>query len=148
MVGKGSINWTRPFLTQSIKSRTGSNIRLIDEVTDDQLAYLYQHCQALIFFHEEDFGIVPVEAMAAGKPVIALNRGGAAETVVDGVTGILVNDDSPEALEQAVRNFDPSRFNPKVIQKHAVRFSRERFQAEFAKVFKELWMKYKNTLTS
>lgn len=148
MVGKGSINWSRPFMVQSIKSKTGGNIRLIDDVTDDQLAYLYQHCQAFIFFHEEDFGIVPVEAMAAGKPVIALNRGGAAETVIDGVTGILLNEDSPETLASAVRKFDASRFDPKTIQKHSTRFSRQRFEAEFAKVFSDLWKKYKNTLTS
>ncbi len=114
-------------------------------VTPAQKLSLLQHCRALIFFHEEDFGLVSVEAQAAGRPVIALNRGGAAETVVPGQTGILIDDSSPQALAAAVGSFNPAQFSPELIRSHAQKFSRTRFQAEFVKIFTSQWKKYKNT---
>jgi glycosyltransferase involved in cell wall biosynthesis len=109
-----------------------------------KLVSLYQHCQAFIFFHEEDFGLTAVEAMAAGKPVIALNRGGATETVIPNLTGVLINNPSAEALAQAVTRFDPHKFNPELITAHAQKFSQERFYQEFAKVFTQEWRKFQN----
>jgi len=148
VVGKGSVNWGQPLLTQILKSKAGPNIRFIQEVSDDELAYLYQNCQALIYFHEEDFGIIPVEAMAAGKPVIALNRGGTAETVIHKKTGILIDEHSPDALKSAVLNFSPASFSTSDIRSHAAQFSQERFIREFVKVFNNEWTKYQNTLMS
>jgi glycosyltransferase involved in cell wall biosynthesis len=70
----------------------------------------------------EDFGITPVEAMAAGRPVIAYAGGGALDTVEEGVTGIFFREPSPESLVDAVRRFDESAFNPVTIRTHAEQF--------------------------
>lgn len=104
------------------------NIELLGEVSDDQLVGLYQGCQALLLTSEdEDFGIVSVEAMAAGKPVIAYAQGGVLETVVDGKTGILVHTLSKEAFAQALVKTESMSFDADSIKKHACRFSKERF---------------------
>ncbi len=146
VVGKGSVNWGNPLLSLKTKTRIGSNITLFDWVSDSQMAYLLHHCQALVYFNEEDFGIVPVEAMACGKPVIGINRGGVAETVIDGKTGLLADSDTEEALISLIRNFDPAKFDPGFIKKQAARFSKERFLQRFAKVFTDRWTKYQNSI--
>ena len=79
----------------------------------------------------EDFGMVPVEAQACGTPVVALGKGGARETVEDGVTGILVDDSSVEAFAAALVRTQSTAFDPAVIREHAARFSRERFLTDF-----------------
>jgi glycosyltransferase involved in cell wall biosynthesis len=101
-------------------------------VEDDQIQELLSGCLALIFPGEEDFGIVPVEAMAAGRPVIGYGRGGLSETVVDGRTGILFPQPTPESLIDAVSRFSVSDFDAKRISKYAEKFSRKRFQQEMS----------------
>ncbi len=108
------------------------NVTMVGEVSDQDLREYYRRCQALVFPGEEDFGIVPVEAHACGRPVIAYNAGGVRETVVDGRTGILFPTQSAEALEAAVRSFDPSVFDPMVIRHRAAQFSRETFDRQIA----------------
>jgi glycosyltransferase involved in cell wall biosynthesis len=81
---------------------------------------------------EEDFGIVPLEAQACGRPVVALARGGALETVLPGETGILVSESSPEAFADGMVTAMDSTFDPAVIRRHAERFSRARFAEEMA----------------
>lgn len=104
------------------------NIELLGEVSDDQLVGLYQGCQALLLTSEdEDFGIVSVEAMAAGKPVIAYASGGVLETVVDGKTGMFVTELSAKAFAEAISDFNQSNFNPTVLKRHAQKFSKDRF---------------------
>lgn len=76
---------------------------------------------------EEDFGIAPVEAQACGRPVVALGRGGALETIVDGVTGILVADASPEAFAAGMTRARETRFDPVAITEHAQQFDRSAF---------------------
>lgn len=110
-------------------------IEFLGDVSDDELAKLYQGCRALIFpASQEDFGIVPVEAMAAGKPVIALDEGGVKETVIDGKTGLLVEDLAPGAFVIAINRFmemeKKGQWDSKFIQKHAEKFSKERFKRE------------------
>ena len=83
---------------------------------------------------EEDFGIVPLEAQACGRPVVALGRGGAVETVVPGETGILVEDQSPEAFAASVAEALQRTFDPGAIRRHAERFGRERFGDEMEAV--------------
>jgi glycosyltransferase involved in cell wall biosynthesis len=99
MVGSGRLNWGRGSPEAELKKIAGANITFKGQVPQKELVALYQNCRAFIFFHEEDFGITPVEAMAAGRPVIALNRGGATETVIPGKTGVLIEADSQRALE-------------------------------------------------
>ena len=93
----------------------------------------YRQCRALIFPGEEDFGIVPVEAMASGKPVIAFQRGGAVETVVDRHTGLFFEQQSVDALEQCINDFEDIEhsFDVSAIANHARRFSRDEFKQQF-----------------
>jgi len=93
----------------------------------------YSRCKALVFPGVEDFGIVPVEAMASGKPVLALAAGGALDTVVDGESGILYPDQSAQGVIGAIRRFEglQGQFNPKMIRAQAERFTLDRFNREF-----------------
>jgi glycosyltransferase involved in cell wall biosynthesis len=86
---------------------------------------------------EEDFGIVPVEAQACGRPVVAYARGGALETVVPGETGILVDEPTPEAFAAGLRQTVDRQFDSVNIRRHAERFGRKRFADEMDAVIKE-----------
>jgi glycosyltransferase involved in cell wall biosynthesis len=98
--------------------------------SDDQLRGWYAGCRALLFPGEEDFGIVPLEAQACGKPVIAYGRGGALETVVEGETGLFFHEQTVTALAAAMRQFESARdrFVPARIREHALKFDRARFK--------------------
>jgi glycosyltransferase involved in cell wall biosynthesis len=117
-----------------LESIATKNIHFLGRISDEHLAELYSSCKALIFPGEEDFGIVPVEAQASGRPVIAFAKGGALETIVDLKTGVLFHSQTVEAIKQAVHAFEQlenrNLFDPSEIRKHALRFSRERFQSE------------------
>jgi glycosyltransferase involved in cell wall biosynthesis len=148
VVGSGRFNWGNGSLETKLKIMAGPNISFLHNVGQTELVNLYQKCRAFIFYHEEDFGITPVEAMASGVPVIALNQGGGAETVIDGVTGILGNYPGSTGLIRAVNEFEKKSFNTAKIRQHAVKYSIERFNGEFVKVFSIKWQKYKNTFMS
>ena len=101
-------------------------------VLQDRLA----HCRALIFPGEEDFGIVPVEAMASGRPVIAYARGGALDSVIPNRTGMLFQEQSVQAIIDAVRKFQSveDAFRPELIREHALQFSEEKFKAKMQQI--------------
>lgn len=119
------------------------NIEFLGDVDDEKLVELYLGCRALIFpASQEDFGIVPVEAMAAGKPVIALSEGGVKETVIDGITGLLVENLAPGAFVIALNRFiemeKKGEWNSAYIKKHAKKFSKERFISEIKDFVKKV----------
>jgi glycosyltransferase involved in cell wall biosynthesis len=87
-----------------------------------------------LFPGEEDFGIVPAEAQAAGVPVIAYGVGGASETVLDGSTGVLFSEQTEQALAAAIERFESLGLDPAAARENARRFGRERFRAEMAGV--------------
>jgi len=115
----------------------GPNITLLGRTSFDVLRDHLSRCRALVFPGEEDFGIVPVEAMASGRPVIAYDRGGARDTVVHGKTGVLFRDQSVEGLMAAVRMFEDKRLynvDPTVLTAHADRFSEAVFRDGLVKL--------------
>ncbi len=113
--------------TPRLRQLAGPNIRFLGWITDEQLRQLYRHCRALIFPGQEDFGIVPLEAQACGRPVVAFGKGGALETVVDGVTGLFFQEQSVEALLEAVERCASQDWDASAIRAHAELFSPERF---------------------
>lgn len=112
-----------------LKSIAKPNISFLGYQTDEQIASYYARCQAFVFPGEEDFGITPVEAQASGRPVIAFARGGATETVKDGLTGVLFDDQSAAGLTAAVRKFQANEFSAATIREHALQFERAEFMA-------------------
>jgi glycosyltransferase involved in cell wall biosynthesis len=117
-----------------LKAMAKANIRFLGWQPDGELRRHYASCRALIFPGVEDFGIVPVEAMASGSPVIGLDRGGIRDTVRDGVSGILYPDQSVEGLMEAINRFESLErsFVPSDILAQAARFSGSRFRSEIA----------------
>jgi glycosyltransferase involved in cell wall biosynthesis len=106
------------------------NVRFLGWLDPEETVRILQGCRALLFPGEEDFGIVPVEAMACGKPVIALGSGGATETVIGGTTGVFFDEVSPEAIGAAVDQVSALLWDPAVIRANALRFGRARFESE------------------
>jgi glycosyltransferase involved in cell wall biosynthesis len=122
-----------------LKAMAGPNINFLGRLPDGQLTYYLSRCRALVFPGQEDFGLVPLEAMACGRPVIAYAGGGALETVVEGETGLLFSPQSAEALAAMVRNFDDRRFDPLAIRAYAAKYDREKFKAQLQAFVEERW---------
>ena len=112
------------------RARAKSNIEFLGRVSDAKLQTLMAQTQALIFPQLEDFGIVPVEAMAAGRPVIAFSQGGVLDSVRDGATGVFFEEQTAESLIDAVKRFTQIKFNSSTIRRHAEAFNKERFQKQ------------------
>lgn len=123
VVGDGP---TRPFL----ESIGGSELEIRSGISDDELGSLYNACTGLVLPGEEDFGIVPLEANAVGKPVVAFGRGGALETVIDGRTGILVPSQEPAAFGEAMAAAAARSWDADELRAHADRFDEARFERE------------------
>lgn len=117
-------------MAASLQAQAAGNIHFTGRVSDEEAQSLLAGCKALVFPGEEDFGIVPVEAMACGKPVLALGRGGATETVIEGVTGLFYDEPCAEALIKTVEKFESAdiAFNASKIRAHAQTFSTEHFR--------------------
>jgi glycosyltransferase involved in cell wall biosynthesis len=104
------------------------NVQFLGRVPDADLPDLMARCKAFIFPGREDFGITPVEAQASGRPVIAFGTGGALDTVIDGETGVLFEEQTVESFTAAVKRFAALKFDPTVIRAHAEIFSTETFR--------------------
>jgi glycosyltransferase involved in cell wall biosynthesis len=110
-----------------LEALAGPTVEFIGRQSDEQIASLYARCRALLFPGWEDFGIAPVEAQAAGRPVIAYGRGGATETVVHGATGVFFEEQSVDSLAQAMLDFERMSFDPALCRRNAERFDRREF---------------------
>ncbi|WP_242848815.1 glycosyltransferase [Syntrophomonas palmitatica] len=124
-----------------LKSIAGPTVEFLGRVSDDELLKLYQNCRAFIFPGEEDFGIMPLEAQACGKPVIAYGRGGALETVLQGRSGLFFYRQDEESLAQAIDCFikNENGFDSGIIRKHAEGFGVDRFINEFTNMIDKLY---------
>jgi len=115
---------------KALKRLAQGHIEFLGTLPDQEVRDYYRKCRALIFPGEEDFGLTPLEAQATGRPVIAYARGGALETVVEGVTGLFFPEPTVESLCQAVQRFEHLNFEKSKIRDQALRFSKERFKQE------------------
>ncbi len=111
-------------------AKDSPNIEFRGHIRPDELPALLQNSRALVFPGEEDFGIVPLEAMACGRPVIGFGSGGLMETVIDGVTGVFFTQPDTQSLAAAIERFEmeESRFSPDRIRDHAVQFDEALFE--------------------
>lgn len=130
IVGTGSEEW-------KLKRIAKSNISFTGQISDTELARYYLNARALIFPQEEDFGIVAVEAQAAGIPVIAYKKGGASETVSQN-SGLFFEKQNIESLTQAIDKFESMEFKVEDCKKNALKFSEEKFAKNFAKLVSSL----------
>jgi glycosyltransferase involved in cell wall biosynthesis len=112
---------------ERLRSRAGPTVRVMGHLPDDEVEQLMSSCRAFVLPGEEDFGIAAVEAMAAGKPVVALGRGGAVETVIDGGTGLLYDEPTVESFLDAVGRLSDARWDAGGIQARARTFDKARF---------------------
>jgi glycosyltransferase involved in cell wall biosynthesis len=133
-----------------VRRMAGPNVKLLGYQPDTVVADYLQRAKAFIFAAEEDFGIAPVEAQAAGCPVIAYGKGGARETIVGWpareATGVFFDAQTPEALEMAVKLFEAHKdeFEPEACRRNAERFGQGRFQHEFRATVEELWRRFQH----
>lgn len=116
----------------------GPRVRFEGWLDAESLREAYRTCRALVQAHEEDFGIAPLEAMACGRPVVALRRGGASEVVREG-TGILYEEDDDEALGAAVTELGRRSWDPARLRRHAQDFDRARYRERMDSLLREAW---------
>jgi glycosyltransferase involved in cell wall biosynthesis len=132
-----------------LRAMAGPTVEFLGSRPDEEVARLYARCRALIFPGLEDFGIVPLEAMASGKPVIAFGQGGVTETVIPPggagpPTGLFFEPRTPDALVDALRRFeaDPSCFDPKALRARAEAFDRPIFKERIAAYIERRWEEF------
>ena len=122
----------------ALKAVAGPTIHFAGRASDRDVEHYVSRCRALIFPGEEDFGMAPVEVAAAGRPTIAFRAGGAIESIVEDVTGVFFDEQTTEALIEAILQFERQEWSPHLIRKHAEGFSREVFRARFAKFLRRI----------
>lgn len=116
---------------KKLKQLAGETIQFAGQIDDSELAHYYTHAKAFIFPQDEDFGITAVEAQAHGIPVIALKKGGALDTIIDGKTGIFFEEQTVESLDKAIKRFCALKFKKVDLIKNAKKFSKEKFKKKF-----------------
>ena len=124
---------------KKLSAKATKNVSLLGHVAFSEIVTYFQKAKTFIFAAEEDFGIVPVEAQACGTPVLAYGKGGALETVSDGVSGCFFYEQSIEAIIQGVEKMDTIDFNPEKVRENAEKFSKERFEVEFKETVERLY---------
>jgi glycosyltransferase involved in cell wall biosynthesis len=129
---------------EKIKAKATKNVELLGYQPDETLKKYLQKAKAFVFAAVEDFGILPVQAMASGTPVIALRKGGATETVQEGVGGLFFEEQTVDALKKAVEAFEKNSFSPALVRQSVERFSKTRFRDEFSTFVTDKYKAFKN----
>lgn len=117
---------------ERVRQLAGPHTEFLGHVPQEDVPNLFSRARALLFPGLEDFGIVPVEAQAAGVPVVAYHAGGISDSVIDGTTGVLYPRGSVEGLIDGITRFESLSFDHQAIRDNALRFAPERFAAAFA----------------
>lgn len=128
-----------------LRDMAGPTVEFLGFVPEDELPGLMARCKAFIFPGLEDFGITPVQAEAAGRPVIAYKGGGALDTVIPGVTGEHFDDLTVESLMAVMANFDAARYEPQRIQQHAAQFDKGLFAREITGYVEQAWERFQGS---
>jgi glycosyltransferase involved in cell wall biosynthesis len=123
---------------ESLKAQAGPTIQFLGRVPDEEVEFHVSRCRALIFPGEEDFGMAPLEVAAAGRPTIAFRAGGAIETVVEDVTGVFFDEQTTEALVDAIERFEQREWPSSVLRRHAEGFSSEVFRERFTRFLRRI----------
>ncbi|MCL4531262.1 MAG: glycosyltransferase [Chloroflexi bacterium] len=133
-----------------LEARAAGNVKFLGWQSDEVVAEILNRARALVHAAAEDFGLVLVEAQAAGCPVIAFGRGAARETILEGKTGLLFSEPTLDSLIQAVECFieDERIFNRNDILENASRFGKKRFQCEFAQMIEREWYGFAGSVAS
>jgi glycosyltransferase involved in cell wall biosynthesis len=134
IVGEGP---DRGLLERHAGAASSPDVEFLGRRSNEDVRELYRGASVVLLPGEEDFGIVPLEAQACGRPVVAYARGGAVETVRSEETGLLVEDQSPDAFAEAIRRIFAHRFDAAAIRRHAERFGRVRFGDEMEAIVRE-----------
>ncbi len=129
---------------RKLKKMANWNIEFLGEKNNQELKQCYQNCRALIFPQEEDFGIVALEAMACGRPVIAYRGGGALESILEGKTGVFFDEQTVGSLIEAVKKFEDLKFDSRAIYQHALKFNKENFTKKIKEFIDENYKQFKN----
>lgn len=127
-----------------LKKMAGPNIEFLGRVPDDKLAEYYAKCQAFIFPQEEDFGIVAIEAMASGRPLIAYRGGDILEHMEEGKSGVYFNEQTVEGIISAVKNFQGKKFDPDYIRNSVLKFDKSLFKAKIKDYIEKEMENFKN----
>lgn len=125
-----------------LEKMAGPTVEFKGRLPGEDVAEFMAKCRAFLFPGFEDFGITPLEAQAAGRPVIAFNRGGALDTVIEGETGLFFREQSVEALIEAIEQFEQLSFDPAAARANAKRFSIERFRRELRQFVAAKWREF------
>lgn len=114
----------------SLEQAAGSNVEFLGRQSDVKLADYYSRAKAVLFPQDEDFGLIPVEAAASGRPTIAFKAGGALETVISGKTGEFFYPQTPDALRKVLKNFNWKKYHPPYLRAHGEKFDKELFKKQ------------------
>lgn len=131
---------------KKLKKIAGPTIQFLGQLTDSKVLSYYQHCRALIFPGEEDFGLTMVEAQSVGKPVIAHKSGGAKEIIRPKRTGVFFDTLSVSSLTAALSKFNENQFDSKQIRQYANQFSQKVFKTKFKNTIDHLWQTHQKRL--
>ncbi len=121
----------------SLQALAKDNVKFLGHVPDGEVGDYFARCRAFVLPGQEDFCIAPVEAQAAGRPVIAYAVGGALDTVKEGVTGAFFHEQTPEALIEVIKEFDETSYDPVAIRRNAERFDKQVFKERLSAFVEE-----------
>ncbi len=131
-----------------LKKMAKDNVKFLGWQSDETVREYFKNCIGFLFPGEDDFGIAPVEAMGFGKPVLAFRKGGATETILEGITGEFFDDQVPESLAEGVRRvlMNLNNYSPLLIRKRAEKFSQDRFERSIKEIVIDVLEKRKRAI--